>query len=283
MATNKYKVVDQSKLDVMLNHKGKNEIQDLPFGVKRVSAIGDGNCLLHSFLYSTDPEYRSSAPKQRQAQADAFRLELNARIDDLRAEADAYYAAAGGSVVAEESFADLPDDRKELGIEFAPLIGRLYGYNLLAVRLDGTGVLRPVRLTWNHFDETLPTVIIHYVGGGLDFAQGEFMADGHYEPVIYSEGVASSEKSSESQKRKTRRKAKAKTVTLSAETIYIFPPGAPQLVPILALFNTPSEGAKEYTAEADAVEAAKAAKKSSSEGRKTKKSQGVKLTPQTLS
>ena len=183
-----------------------------------------------------------------------------------------YYAAAGGSVVVEESFADLTEDRKELGIEFAPLIGRLYGYNVLAVRLDGTGALRPVRLTWNHFDETLPTVIIHYVGGGLDFAQDEFMADGHYEPVIYSEVVAGSEKSSESQKRKTRRKgkgkgkakAKAKTVTLSAETMYIFPPGAPQLVPILALFQNPSEGANAYTAEAAAKEA-KAAKKSSSE------------------
>ena len=79
MATNKYKVVDQSKLDVMLNHKGVYEIQDLPFGVKRVSAIGDGNCLLHSFLYSTDPEYRTSAPKQRQAQADAFEARLPTR------------------------------------------------------------------------------------------------------------------------------------------------------------------------------------------------------------
>lgn len=279
-----YKVVGRSKLDIMLNHKGVYEIQELPYGLKRVSAIGDGNCLLHSFLYSTDPEYRTAAPKQRKTRAVDFRSELTARIDALRADADAYYAAAGGSVVVEESLADLPEDRVELGIEIAPLIGRLYGYNVLAVRLDGTGTLRPVRLTWGHFNEALPTVIIHYVGGGLDLGQDEFMTDGHYEPVIYSEVVArTSDKSSESGLRKTqkRRKAKIKSVTLPAETIYTFPSGAPQLGPILTLFQNPSEGAKEYTAEAaaaeaEAVEAAKAAtavKKSSSERRKTKKSQ----------
>jgi hypothetical protein len=273
-----YKVVGRSKLDIMLNHKGVNEIQELPLGLKRVSAIGDGNCLLHSFLYSTDPEYRTAAPKQRKTRASNFRSELSTRIDELRADADAYYAAAGGSVVVEESLADLPEDRVELGIEIAPLIGRLYGYNVLAVRLDGTGTLRPVRSTWGHFNEALPTVIIHYVGGGLDFAQDEFMTDGHYEPVIYSEVVArTSDKSSESgsQKRKTQ-KRKRKVVTLPAETLYIFPSGAPQLGPVLTLFQNPSEGAKEYTAEAaaaeaEAVEAGKA--KSSSERRKTKKSQ----------
>jgi len=280
-----YKVVDRSKLDVMLNHKGLNEIQELPLGLKRVSAIGDGNCLLHSFLYSTDPEYRTAAPKQRKTRAVDFRSELTARIDALRADADAYYAAAGGSVVVEESLADLPEDRVELGIEIAPLIGRLYGYNVLAVRLDGTGTLRPVRLTWGHFNEALPTVMIHYVGGGLDLGQDEFMTDGHYEPVIYSEVVA---RSSESKKRKTQ-KRKAKVVTLPAETLYIFPSGAPQLGPVLTLFQTPSEGAKAYTAEAaaaeaEAVEAAKAKAtkktssdkvkaKSSSERRKTQKSQ----------
>jgi hypothetical protein len=274
-----YKVVGRSKLDVMLNHKGVNEIQELPLGLKRVSAIGDGNCLLHSFLYSTDPEYRTAAPKQRKTRASNFRSELSTRIDELRADADAFYAEAGGSVVVEESLADLPEDRQELGIEIAPLIGRLYGYNVLAVRLDGMGTLRPVRSTWGHFNEALPTVMIHYVGGGLDFAQDEFMTDGHYEPVIYSEVVArTSEKSSESQKRKTQ-KRKAKTVTLPAETMYIFPSGAPQLGPVLALFQTPSEGAKAYTVEAAAAEAvaveaekAKATKKSSSERRTVKSS-----------
>ena len=270
-----YKVVDRSELDVMLNHTGKKseiEIQDLQFGLKRVSAIGDGNCLLHSFLYSTNPQYRTANKIQRQALADNFRLELTTHIDKLHEDADAYYADVGGSIVAQESFADLREDRVELGIEFAPLIGRHYGYNVLAVRLDGTGTLRPVRLTGRNFDETLPTVILHYVGGGLDFAQDEFMADGHYEPVVYSEAVARSSESgkSKSQTRKkgkgrTKAKVKAKkTLTLSEETMYIFPPGAPQLVPILTLFHTPSEGANAYTAEAAEAEAKAKAKKSQS-------------------
>jgi hypothetical protein len=114
-----------------------------------------------------------------------------------------------------------------------------------------------VRNTFLQFDESKPTVVINYVGSGLDFGHADYEIDGHYEPVVWSEadmsGVTSSpssEKKGKSKakgKRQTKKKAKEpKLVELSGSTIYEFAPGAPELEPLLALFRTPSESRGEY-------------------------------------
>ena len=236
-----YKVVARSETDVMLKWKDPMEIQELPIHhMKRVAAIGDGNCLLHSFLFATSPTYRSHTNTVREFMAAAFRDQLIARQEEIAVRADVFYANAGGAVVIAEALEDLPIKRKELSIEIAPILGQLFGYNLLAVRLDGAGILHPVGLTMRQFDATLPTVVIHYVGGGANFGEDEFRSDGHYEPIIMTAVAARSSSSSPratSGKRKTAKKPKVKLIQLPVDTLYDFPPGSAALGPIIALFR----------------------------------------------
>ena len=235
-----YKVVARSETDVMLKWKDPMEIQELPIHhMKRVAAIGDGNCLLHSFLFATSPTYRSHTNTVREFMAAAFRDQLIARQEEIAVRADVFYANAGGAVVIAEALEDLPIKRKELSIEIAPILGQLFGYNLLAVRLDGAGILHPVGLTMRQFDATLPTVVIHYVGGGANFGEDEFRSDGHYEPIVMTAVAARSSSSprATSGKRKTAKKPKVKLIQLPVDTLYDFPPGSAALGPIIALFR----------------------------------------------
>jgi hypothetical protein len=253
--TSSYKVVSKEKKDIMLKWDNTFEIQGLPLhNFKRVAAIGDGNCMLHSFLFATSAIYRSHDNKKRGDIANEWRKQLIDKTEELNEDADIFYAESGGRVVIQETIEELlPEEYTELGIEIGPIIARVYGHNWLAVRLDETGALYPVRQTYNNFDPAKPTIVIHYLGGGLDFGQGNqgFRIDGHYETVIHTtisttnspKHSKPSKPSKEAQnksksKRTTAKKAKDKTITLPPETIYVFPPGS--LEPLLDLFNNPS-------------------------------------------
>jgi hypothetical protein len=121
--------------------------------------------------------------------------------------------------------------------------------NLLAVQINPDMTLRPVCATWAGFDATRPTILVNYLGGGLDFGNVGFMEGGHYE-AIFAPVVTASEEPSEAaaaagagaRRRSTRRTAKKKAptyITLNeVATQYVFQPGAPLLAPILEMFET---------------------------------------------
>jgi hypothetical protein len=249
--TSSYKVVPKEKKDIMLKWNDPFEIQGLPLDhFKRVAAIGDGNCMLHSFLFATSAIYRSHDNEMRGYLANEWRKQLIAKTEELNEEADIFYADSGGRVVIQETIDELlPKEYTELGIEFGPIIARVYGHNWLAMGLDETGALHPVRQSYNNFDPAKPTIIIHYLGGGLDFGQGNkgFVMDGHFESVIYTTiSTANSPKLSKEasnkskSKRTTAKKLKDKFITLPPETIYVFPPGSHELQALLQLFQVPS-------------------------------------------
>jgi hypothetical protein len=255
-APTKYSTV-RSDDDGMLHWPGGRrkyaEFQSLEgYGLGRVGTVGDGNCLLHSLLFLLSPTYRAHDGDSRSEIADAFRDVLKAREAEIRDLADITYAEIGGASALEESFEILQGDREEINIELAPLIGRLYGVNLLAVQINPDMTLRPVCATWAGFDAARPTILVNYLGGGLDFGNVGFMEGGHYE-AIFAPVVTASEEPSEAAaaasagagaRRSTRRKAapkkKAPTyVTLNeVATQYVLQPGAPSLAPILEMFET---------------------------------------------
>ena len=177
----------------MLNWRNPVEIQTLPIPpFARIGAIGDGNCMLHSILLCLSPTYRTLDYDGRQFIADVWRQALIARIEGLKDQADILYAEIGGWGALEESFNRLPTPghtkRRELDIEMAPLITRLYGHNCLAIQIHPTSLtLAPVELTFRGFDPTLPTVLINYLGGSTNAGAAgasSFFTSGHYEPVI---------------------------------------------------------------------------------------------------
>jgi hypothetical protein len=246
-----YKVVPKEKKDIMLKWKNTFEIQGLPLhNFKRVSAIGDGNCMLHSFLFATSAIYRSHDNKKRDDIANEWRKQLKAKTEELNEDADIFYADSGGRVVIQDSINELlPEEYKELELNFGPIIARVYGHNWIAVRLDEMGALHPVRQSYNNFDPAKPTIVIHYLGGALDVGQAnqEFNMNGHYESVIYTTiSTANSPKLSKEasnksiSSRKTVKKPRDKFITLPPETIYVFPPGSHELQPLLQLFQVPS-------------------------------------------
>lgn len=245
-----YKVVPQEKADVMLSWKEPLEIQQMRIaGLKRVAAIGDGNCLLHSMLYATSPTYRSHENTVREYLAAAFRTELITRIDALRDLAMTYYPEYAGEEMSiiPEMLGDLVEGNEELDVKMAPIIGLLYGYNLLLLQITATGHVRPVRSSFRQFNPALPSLLIHYVGGGVDFGHREFQAGGHYEPIVSADGRLSSSDKKEKDKAKEKDKSKArstrkkaKVIHLPVDTKYVFPSEARELTPILALFETPS-------------------------------------------
>jgi hypothetical protein len=178
----------------MLNWRNPVELQTLPLPpFARVGAIGDGNCMLHSILFCLSPTYRTLDYDGRQFIADVWRQALIARMDDLKDQADFVYAEIGGWGALEESFDRLPTakkaKRRELDIEMAPLITRLYGHNCLAIQITTSLLLEPVVITFKSFDPTLPTVLINYLGGSTNFGAGaaaSFFKSGHYEPIVAS-------------------------------------------------------------------------------------------------
>jgi len=252
-----YRVVARSNPVKMLKWVEPYEIQALAIGAghrfQRVGAIGDGNCLLHSFLFATSPTYRSHEDSMRKYIALEFRAQLAANEDELNTLAADYYGEdRGGALIIEESMQDLTTEtHAELGVEFVPILGKLFNYNILAVQKNADGMVRPVRNTFLQYDETNPTIVINYVGSGIDFGHAEYQKDGHYEPVVWSEadvlGATSSSEKMTKSKRMTKKKARAaKLVELPGSTIYEFASGAPELETLLALFRTPSESRGEY-------------------------------------
>ena len=161
-----YKVISKDKKDIMLKWEEPFEIQGLPLhNFKRVAAIGDGNCMLHSFLFATSAIYRSHDNEMRGYLANEWRKQLMDKTEELNKEADLFYADSGGRVIIQETLDELlPEEYTELGIEIGAIIARIYGHNWLALRLDKTGALHPVRQSYNNFDSAKPTIVIHYLG-----------------------------------------------------------------------------------------------------------------------
>lgn len=213
---------DKSKLNKMLltgRYVGKTkttpaftslrvEIQDIGNGFARIGAIGDGNCMVHSLFTAASPTYRKLLHIDRQAVADIFRDVLTTRVAELKEIANLVYAEQGGAEAFEETFALLegiePEssssnssssssgtkaNRVEIDVSMGPLIARMFGFNFLAVRLDERLRITPVGQTRVGRDPALPTIFIHYMGGGrLDFgARGASAVDsrvGHYEVIV---------------------------------------------------------------------------------------------------
>jgi hypothetical protein len=252
-----YKLADADSND-MLGWGAPPEIQELPIPpLLRVGTVGDGNCMLHSLLFATSPTYRSHDADSRSVIADRFREILIAREEELKDLADVFFVEIGGAGALAESFDILHEGREEVNLELGLLIARLYGYNFLAVQVRDDMSLRPVRMTLTNRDETLPTILVNYIGGGLDFGQADFQADGHYEAIVagtLAEIAAAKSSSSSSEKkgtsqRKTKKKSKSKkakkpvhlrSIEDNDAAEYVFQPGSDTLATVMALFAVSS-------------------------------------------
>lgn len=188
------------------------EIQDIGNGFARIGAIGDGNCMVHSLFTAASNTYRKLSVLERQTVADIFRDVLSTRIDELKGVADVIYAELGGAEAFEETFAQLEGlegnsnsessnsssakaNRSEIDVSIGPIIARMFGFNFLAVRLDERLKMTPVVQSLRGRDPALPTIFIHYMGGGrLDFggkgATGKDSRVGHYEVIVRPSLVA---------------------------------------------------------------------------------------------
>lgn len=189
LARQEFEPIDPTVDDMLQWEDSKHkyaQIQELPGGFARIGTVGDGNCLLHSFLFALSPTYRSHNKAARSYIADEFRDILVARADELRTLADATYFEIGGAAALEENFEILEGAREEINIEMAPLIAQLFGFNLLAVQVRADMSLHPVCATYIAYNPMLPTVLVNYIGGGLDIGNvGEgFQAGGHYEAIF---------------------------------------------------------------------------------------------------
>jgi hypothetical protein len=107
-------------------------------------------------------------------------------MDDIRDRMDELYFEVGGASVLEDSLAIIKKKRDELGLEVAPAIARLYGFNFLAIAIDDRLKWRPFCQTMRGFNPDAPTVLIHYMGAGANFAEREhgFSEAGHYEVIV---------------------------------------------------------------------------------------------------
>lgn len=255
-----YKLADADSND-MLGWESPPEIQELPVKpLLRVGTVGDGNCMLHAILFAASPTYRAHDADSRSVIADRFREVLIAREEELKDLADAFFFEIGGADGLAESFEVLHEEREEVHIELGPLIARLYEHNFLAVQVLDDMSLRPVRMTMINRDESLPTILVNYIGGGLDFGQANFQENGHYEAIIAGTlaevAVAKSSSSSSSEKgkgkrksqRKTKKKSKSEKATKPVHlrsiednaAEYVFQPGSDALATVIALFAVSS-------------------------------------------
>lgn len=168
----------------MLSWAPNTEIQQIPLGLWRIGAIGDGNCMLHSILTALSPTYRRQNKTNRQLIADAWREVLMERVEELKDLADILYFNIGGADAIKDSFDIIYTKRDELSLDIGPLITRLYEANFLVVQLDTELNIKPACQTRLTYDPSLPTVVINYLGGGLNFGNVAFQEDGHYEVII---------------------------------------------------------------------------------------------------
>jgi hypothetical protein len=231
------------------------QIQALPGGeLVRIGTVGDGNCLLHSFLFALSPTYRAHNKAARSHIADEFRNILISRADELRNLADITYPDIGGSVGLEESFEILEGAREEINIEMAPLIAQLYGFNLLAVQVRSDMSLHPVCATFIAYNPTLPTVLVNYIGGGLDIgntAEG-FMPGGHYEAIFAPKLVFVEEPAAKRTSTRRKKEEMPRVAIDSVHTRYTF--RHEDLTDLLAVFTVACR--PQMSAEAAALRAA---------------------------
>jgi len=227
------------------------DIQELTlYGLGRLGTVGDGNCLIHSILTLMSPTYRSHNGPSRSLIADEFREVLKAREGKLRELADTTFAEIGGAVALEESFDILRGKREEINIELAPLIGALYGVNLLAVQINDDMTLKPACATWKGFDPTRPTILVNYLGGGMDFGDVGFVEGGHYESILAPTLVMPAVNRGTTRKA-GKSAAKEPIVSLNdVATEYVFQPGDAHLAAIMSLFE---EGCREEMSEGAAA------------------------------
>jgi len=215
------------------------ELQDLVIpDFARVGTVGDGNCMLHSFLFALSPTYRAHNRAARAYLADQFRDVLIARRADLEMVADILYYKVGGAAAAAEWFDTLEGKREELPIEMGTLIARIYNVNFLAVQIRDDMSLRPVCMTLIGHDPALPTVLVNYKGGGVNVGNTGFMPGGHYEAILKPVLTAAPVVAPAADKRRTTHK-RAATPTVSLDEVrtqYLF--SETELGPILALFAT---------------------------------------------
>ena len=230
LGENSYDLIGSSS-NKMLRWAGQKraEIQRLnPSPLMRVGTVGDGNCMLHSILFATSPTYRLCTDSEIQSEiADHFRDILNERSDELRDLADIFFADIGGNVALEESFEVLTTPRDEIDLEMGLLIARLYRYNFLAIQIKSNMSLKPARLTHRNWDNTRPTILVNYIGGGLDFGQkgSKFSLGGHYEALLLGALIPDSPKIVRLDEHHTR---------------FLFHEGEPVFDAILTMFHTPS-------------------------------------------
>jgi hypothetical protein len=197
---------------VPAHDKLRVQIQDLGDGYARIGAIGDGNCMVHSFFTALSPAYRRQDMEIRQKIADKFREVLVERVEELREIANEIYSTIGGADTLFDSFNNLVGHeesnssgsgstsssttnsggsriiRSEIDIELGPVIANLYELNFLAVRIDDSLNMLPVKQTLYGRDPLLPTVFIHYMGGATNMgAANAFGGQGHYEVIVRPE------------------------------------------------------------------------------------------------
>jgi hypothetical protein len=252
-AAEAYKLIPPGSNE-MLGWKRPIEIQPLMlFDLLRVGTVGDGNCLLHSILFACSPTYRAQDARSRSALADAFRRVLCARDFELIEIADSIYGPEiGGAAALEEDFMDLHKKRDEMDVMMAPVIAHLFGHNLLAIQLREGMEMVPVRTTASGYDRTLPTILVNYLGGGLDFGNAAFADEGagvfHYETIIGGEGKPEKtgkaknttiKKAKNTVKNTTKTKAKRTTgiILNDMTTQFVFNFGDPSLESIKELFG----------------------------------------------
>jgi hypothetical protein len=209
--------------DRMLSWEQPVEIQEIPgTSFNRIGIVGDGNCMIHAILFASSPAYRGMLGDARGAMADRFREVLVANTDVLEHDANQIYAKQGGAAVVQEALDSLPTKREELSVEFGPVIGRLYGFNFLAVQYrEGEGLI-PVALTRWGFKEDLPTVLVNYIGGALNAGNAAgFIPGGHYEVMVAGDIEETED---------------ADRIVLGDDTTYIFPAGHELIEALMGLF-----------------------------------------------
>lgn len=227
----------------MLGWKGNVQIQDINHGYWRVGAVGDGNCLLHSFMTAASPTYRAQNMTTRQYIVDNFRKVLMVRMDDIRGQMDMLYFEVGGAAALEDSLEIINVRRDEIGLEVAPAIAHLYGFNFLAIGINDALEWRPFCQTMTGFDAGMPTILIHYMGAGANFAEHEhgFSEAGHYEvivrPVFAAAAAAAPAAGGAGRASRSKAKASASAVVEFDEGRSSYMLNTAELGPALALFE----------------------------------------------
>jgi hypothetical protein len=241
-----YSVMPASEGADMLSWKKPIQAQDINHGFWRVGAIGDGNCLLHSFMTAMSPTYRMQHMPARQYIVDQFREILIERMEEISDQMDILYTELGGAAALIDSLEIIRVKRDEIGLDVAPAIARIYGLNFLAIAIDDSLTWRPFCQTLNGFDPALPTVLVHYMGAGANFAEGKhgFMEAGHYEIILRPAIQGAAAAAGGAGRASTRRSGAATIQFDEARTVYVMMPD--DLAPIMDLFARECGAAGKY-------------------------------------